>query len=73
MVVAPRLSSTGSVVAAHGLSCSTAVWDLPRPGIEPMSLALQGGFSVTEPPGSSQAKVLFQRVLQAEVCPPPNS
>ena len=28
-----------------------AMWNLPRPGIEPMSPALAGGFSATEPPG----------------------
>ena len=26
--------------------------DLPAPGLEPMSLALAGGFSTTAPPGS---------------------
>ena len=26
------------------------MWDLPRPGIEPMSPVLAGGFSTTEPP-----------------------
>ena len=26
-------------------------WDLPRPGINPMSLAFAGGFFTTEPPG----------------------
>ena len=37
-----------SVVVAHELSCK---WDLPRPGIEPVSSALAGGFFTTEPPG----------------------
>ena len=27
------------------------MWDLPRPGIKPMSPALAGGFFTTEPPG----------------------
>jgi len=27
------------------------MWDLPGPGIEPVSHALQGGLSTTEPPG----------------------
>ena len=44
VVVAPGLLSTGSVVVAHRLSC-------PRPGIEPMSPALSGRLSTTEPPG----------------------
>ena len=29
------------------------MWDLPRPGIEPMSPALAGGLSTTGPPGES--------------------
>ena len=29
------------------------MWDLPRPGIEPMSLALAGEYSATGPPGKS--------------------
>ena len=29
------------------------MWDLPGPGIEPMSPALAGGFSATAPPGKS--------------------
>ncbi|KAJ8783633.1 hypothetical protein J1605_008676 [Eschrichtius robustus] len=75
----------GSVVVAHGPSCSAAcgifpdqgsnpcplhwqadspplrhqgspnllcgMWDLPRPGLEPVSPALAGGFSTTAPPG----------------------
>ena len=27
------------------------MWDLPRPGLEPVSPALAGGFSTTAPPG----------------------
>ena len=39
--VAPRLQGTGSVVVACRLSCSSAInWDLPGPGIKPMSSAL---------------------------------
>ena len=30
------------------------MWDLPGPGIEPMSPALTGGFLATEPPGKSR-------------------
>ena len=43
-----------SVVVAHGLnSCSTAMWSLAGPGIEPMSPALAGGFLSTVPLGKS--------------------
>ena len=41
-----RLSSCGSrAQSLHG------TWDLPRPGLEPVSPALAGGFSTTAPPG----------------------
>ena len=41
-----RLSSCGSrALLLRGM------WDLPRPGLEPVSLALAGGFSTTAPPG----------------------
>ena len=40
---------------AHGLSRSTAcgIRDLPRPGLDPVSPALAGGFLTTAPPGKS--------------------
>ena len=37
------------------------MWDLPRPGIKPVSPALAGGFVTTEPPGKSL--VLFLKGL----------
>ena len=41
-----RLSSCGSrAQLVHGM------WDLPRPGLEPVSPALAGRFSTTAPPG----------------------
>ena len=41
-----RLSSCGSWAQ---LLCG--MWDLPGPGLEPVSPALAGGFSTTAPPG----------------------
>ena len=41
-----RLSSCGSRA-----QLLRGVWDLPRPGLEPMFPALAGGFSTTAPPG----------------------
>ena len=38
----------GSVVVAQLLR---GMWDLPRPGLEPVSPALAGGLSTTAPPG----------------------
>ena len=50
-----------SVVVARGLSsCGSraqllrGMWDLPGPGLEPVSPALAGGFSTTAPPGKSR-------------------
>ena len=53
------LGSTGSVAAVRRLSRPTACRILvPRPGIEPTSLALQGGFVTPVPPGRSLEAVL---------------
>ena len=41
----------GSVIVAHGPSCSVVCGIIPRPGLEPVSPALAGGFSTTAPPG----------------------
>ena len=47
------------------------MWDLPRPGLKPMSPALAGGFLTTVPPGKSQIRsfliysfIICIRVLQ---------
>ena len=57
------LTIAASLVAEHGLqtrrlsNCGSralslcGIWDLPRPGLEPVSLALAGRFSTTAPPG----------------------
>ena len=57
------LTIKASLVAEHGLQtcrlsdCGSraqllrGMWDLPRPGLEPVSSALAGRFSTTEPPG----------------------
>ena len=44
-----RLSNCGSRTQ---LLCG--MWDLPRPGLEPVSPALAGRFSTTAPPGKPQ-------------------
>ena len=41
------------------------MWDLPRPGHEPVSLALAGGFLTTAPPGKPHSTVLIEHFLQA--------
>ena len=67
-----------SVRASHcsGFSCCGAralgawaqllrgMWDLPGPGLKPLSPALTGGFLTTAPPGKSHnSVVLYTRVL----------
>ena len=42
----------GSVVVALGL-VAPSMWDLPGPGIEPLTLALASGIFTTGPPGKS--------------------
>ena len=48
-----RLSSCGSRAQ---LLCG--MWDLPKPGLEPASPALAGGFSTTAPPGKPASFIL---------------
>ena len=63
IAVCGPLTIAASVVAEHRLqtrrlsSCGSraqllrGMWDLPRPGLEPVYPALAGGFSTTAPPG----------------------
>ena len=39
------------------------MWDLPGPGLEPVSLALAGGFLTTAPPGKSQSLIFFFLII----------
>ena len=50
LVAASRLWSIGLIIVVQGLSCSEACGIFPEPGIEPVYLALAGGFFTTEPP-----------------------
>ena len=61
VVVACGLSSYGSWSPEHRLSsCGSraqllrGMWDLPGPGLEPVSPALAGGLPTTAPPGKPQ-------------------
>ena len=65
VVVALGLSSCGSWALEHRLSSCGAgasllrgMWDLPGPGLEPMSPALAGGFLTMCHQGSPQKKLL---------------
>ena len=48
------------------------MWDLPRPGLEPVSPALAGRFSTTAPPGKPQDifKVMKGKNLQLRLLYP---
>ena len=59
-----QLRLPGSVVAAHELL--GGMWNLPKPGIKPVSLALAGGFLTAVPPGKSHPAdcYILERFLQ---------
>ena len=47
------LQNMGSVIVAHGLSCSEGLWDLPGPGIKAVFPAMAGRVLTTGPSGKS--------------------
>ena len=53
LVAERRLSSCGSRA-----QLLRGMWDLPRPGLEPVSPALAGRFLTTAPPGKPQTPIL---------------
>ena len=61
VVAIPGLSSTGSIVVAHRLSCSMECGIFLEPGIKPVSPALAGRFFTVEP----QGKPLFYLVFNS--------
>ena len=76
VVVARGLSSCGSRALERRLSSCGAraqllrgMWDLPGPGLEPVSPALAGRFLTTVPPGKSLFFILdvSQRILTIEM------
>ena len=62
-----RLSSCGSRA-----QLLRGMWDLPRPGLEPVSPALAGGFSTTVPPGKPHPSLyinpLFHQGFNIFIC-----
>ena len=74
VVVARGLSSCGSWAPEHRLSsCGTrasllhGMWDLPGPGLEPMSPALAGGFLTAAPPGKPQVLLKYPLSVKHKV------
>ena len=54
---------------ANQLSCPTACGILvPRPGIEPISLALEDRFLTTESPGKSHGKLFLEHFKNSALC-----
>ena len=47
------------------------MWDLPGPGVKPVSPALAGGFLTTEPPGKPYRWLLRRAVVAQMVKNPP--
>ena len=45
------------------------MWDLPGPGLEPVSPALAGGFSTSAPPGEP-SRAFLQSLASAQTCLP---
>ena len=40
------------------------MWDLPRPGLEPVSPALAGGFLTTAPPGKPNDRLILKHLAK---------
>ena len=53
-----RLSSCGPRV-----QLLRSMWDLPGPGLEPVSPALAGGYLTTVPPGKSRLSIFCMKIL----------
>ena len=77
IAVRGTLTIAASLVAEHGLqtrrlsSCGSwaqllrGTWDLPRPGLEPVSPALAGRFSTTAPPGKPIPNIFDQWLVES--------
>ena len=75
IAVCGPLTIVASVVAEHRLQTRRlsnggsraqllrSMWDLPRPGLEPVSPALAGRLSTTAPPGKPQKRVIKIELL----------
>ena len=57
------LQRVGSVFVALRLSCFHGMWNLPGPGIEPVSPALVDGFLTTRPPVKPPKMLLLEHAI----------
>ena len=74
VVAARGLSSCGSRALECRLSSCGAraqllrgMWDLPGPGLEPVSPALAGGFLTTAPPGKPQKQIFLNITMVSSI------
>ena len=58
LVAEHRLQTRGLSNCGSRAQLLRSMWDLPRPGLEPVSPALAGRFSTTAPPGKPSRPVL---------------
>ena len=71
---ARALGTRASVVAAPGSSAQAQrLWDLPGPGLEPMSPALAGRLLTTAPPGKSLVTIINSVYCTCTIANKPNS
>ena len=49
------------------------MWDLPGPGLEPVSPALAGGFLTTAPPGKSKCLTVFHKLKLGQIRQTPSN
>ena len=55
LVVEHRLQTRRLSTCDSRAQLPCGMWDLPRPGLEPVSLVLAGRFSTTAPPGKPRS------------------
>ena len=63
LVVEHRLQSRRLSSCGARAQLLRGMWDLPRPGLEPVSPALAGGFSTAVPPGKPPIVDYSQRIF----------
>ena len=64
LVAEPRLQTRRLSSCGSRAQLLRGMWDLPRPGLEPVAPALAGRFSTTAPPGKPNGRKYLQRIGQ---------
>ena len=63
LLICGSFSYCGAWALAQAGTVALGLWDLPRPGIEPVSPALQGRFLTTGPPGKPRDRCKGKKYL----------